>query len=336
MKKKGVLAVAKTSAVALLLLGLIVLASLVSMAVGSAGYSLQEIAKALTDPAPSTIKTVVVNLRMPRVAMALLIGAALSVAGALMQAVMRNPLADPGMIGVSTGAATAATTVLLLFPKLVMSVPFFAFGGALLAFALIYVLAWQDGVDPVRLILSGVAINSVLGAYTALLQLIYSDSLSGVLAFLNGSLSGKSWSKVEGLSIYVLSGLFIAFLCTKTANIMQLGDEMAQSLGQHVGYSRLLLSVVSAFLAAATVSYVGLIGFVGLVVPHMSRMLVGSDYRHLLPTSAILGALVLLVADTAGRTVVPGMELPVGIVMAVTGGPFFLYMLKKRRTIHAH
>lgn len=332
MNKKG-LALLKTSSIAILLIVILIALSLFAFGIGSAGYSIKEIVTALLDDSDNTIKTVVINLRMPRVFMAILIGSALATAGALMQAVMRNPLADPGMIGVSTGAATAATTVILLYPNITSAVPVFAFGGALLSFALIYLLAWHDGVDPVRLILSGVAINSVLGAYTAMLQLLNSDSLAGVLAFLNGSLSGRSWSKVSHLSIYVGVGLILAFLCIKSANIMQLGDEMAKSLGFNVGLNRLFLSMVSAFLAAATVSFVGLIGFVGLVVPHMSRMLVGSDYKHLLPISAILGSVVLLLADTLGRNMVYGMEIPVGIVMAVTGGPFFLYMLRKRKKI---
>ena len=231
---------------------------------------------------------------------------------------------------VPTPPGTAATTILLLFPNLTSSVPLFAFGGAALACVLIYMMAWKEGVDPTRIILSGVAINSVLGAYSSLLQLLNSDSLEGVLAFMNGSLSGRSWYQVRLLAVYASIGLVLAFLCIKSANALQLGDEMAKSLGVKVSGSRVLLSGVAAFLAASTVSVAGMIGFVGLVVPHISRLLVGSDYKAMLPTSVVLGALVLLVADTVGRTIVPGMEIPVGIVMAVCGGPFFLYLLRKK------
>lgn len=195
---------------------------------------------------------------------------------------------------------------------------------------LIYALAWKGGVDPVRIILSGVAINSVLGGYNSLLQLMNSDNLSGVLAFMNGSLSGMSWVHVRTAVIYTAVGLLLALLCIRHANALQLGDEMAKNLGIRVNASRICLSAVSAFLAAATVSVVGMIGFVGLVVPHIARMLVGSDYKVMLPTSILLGAVTLLFADTIGRTIVPGMEIPVGVVMAVSGGPFFLYMLRKR------
>lgn len=303
--------------------------SLVAIAVGSAGYSVPEILRALFSEEKSTIKVIILNLRLPRLLLAILIGSSLSASGALLQSVMRNPLADPGTIGVSAGAGTAATTILLLFPQLTNSVPLFAFGGAALACFLIYSMAWKRGVDPTRIILSGVAINSVLGAYNSLLQLMYSDSLEGVLAFMNGSLSGRSWAQVKLLVIYAGIGLVLSFLCIKSANTLQLGDEMAKSLGVKVNLARVCLSAVSAFLAAATVSVAGMIGFVGLVVPHISRLLVGSDYKAMLPTSVLLGAVVLLLADTLGRTVVPGMEIPVGIVMSVVGGPFFLYMLRK-------
>ncbi len=304
--------------------------ALVAITVGSAGYSIAEILRALLSHEKSTIKIVVLNLRLPRLILAVLIGSSLAASGALLQSVMRNPLADPGTIGVSAGAGTAATTILLLFPQLTSSVPLFAFGGAALACFLIYSMAWKGGVDPTRIILSGVAINSVLSAYNSLLQMLHSDSLEGVLAFMNGSLSGRSWAQAKLLVVYAGIGLVLSFLCIKSANTLQLGDEMAKSLGVKVNLARVCLSAVSAFLAAATVSVAGMIGFVGLVVPHISRLLVGSDYKVMLPTSVLLGAVVLLAADTVGRTIVPGMEIPVGIVMAVAGGPFFLYMLRKK------
>ena len=314
------------------LIVLLALLSLAAVAVGSAGYSLGEILRALASPEASTIKVVVRSLRLPRLLLAVLIGASLSASGALLQSVMRNPLADPGTIGVSAGAGTAATTILLLFPRLTGTLPLFAFIGAALACALIYSLAWKGGVDPTHIILSGVAVNSVLGAYNSLLQMLHSDDLEGVLAFLNGSLSGRSWVQVRVLAVYAGVGLLLALCCVKTANALQLGDEMARSLGVKVNLARVLLSAVSAFLAAATVSVAGMIGFVGLVVPHIARILVGSDYKAMLPTSMLLGAVVLLLADTLGRTAVPGMEIPVSIVMSVVGGPFFLYMLRKGRS----
>lgn len=330
MKTKQKISLLRVSSVMLVLLILLGLCSVLSLAVGSAGYSIQEILKALFSQEDSPVKTIVLNLRLPRIILAILIGSSLSAAGALLQSVMRNPLADPGTIGVSAGAGTAATTILLIFPQLSASVPLFAFGGAALACVLIYTMAWKGGVDPTRIILSGVAINSVLGAYNSLLQLMNSNSLEGVLAFMNGSLSGRGWHQVQIAACYASVGLVMAFLCIKSANALQLGEEMAKSLGVKVSLNRVLLSAVAAFLAAATVSVAGMIGFVGLVVPHIARLLVGSDYKVMMPVSVVLGAVVLLAADTVGRTVVPGMEIPVGIVMAVCGGPFFLYLLRKK------
>ena len=330
MKTKQKISLLRVSSVMLVLLILLGLCRVLSLAVGSAGYSIQEILKALFSQEDSPVKTIVLNLRLPRIILAILIGSSLSAAGALLQSVMRNPLADPGTIGVSAGAGTAATTILLIFPQLSASVPLFAFGGAALACVLIYTMAWKGGVDPTRIILSGVAINSVLGAYNSLLQLMNSDSLEGVLAFMNGSLSGRGWHQVQIAACYASVGLVMAFLCIKSANALQLGEEMAKSLGVKVSLNRVLLSAVAAFLAAATVSVAGMIGFVGLVVPHIARLLVGSDYKVMMPVSVVLGAVVLLAADTVGRTVVPGMEIPVGIVMAVCGGPFFLYLLRKK------
>lgn len=300
-----------------------------ALTVGSSEYGFWDIIDLLQGNGANSARIIIVNLRMPRIILSIIVGASLSVAGALLQSVMRNPLADPGSIGVSAGAGTAAITILLLFPELTTSVPLFAFVGATLACLLIYTMAWNGGIEPVRLILSGVAINSVLGAYNSLLQLMNSDNLTGVLGFMNGSLAGKSWAQVKIAVIYGTIGLTLAFCCTKFANLLQLGDEMAKSLGINVSKSRILLSAVSAFLAAFTVSIVGMIGFVGLVVPHIARMLVGSDYKALLPTSTLLGAFVLLIADTVGRLLIPGIEIPVGIIMSVCGGPFFLYMLKK-------
>ncbi|ONI40375.1 iron ABC transporter permease [Candidatus Epulonipiscium fishelsonii] len=308
--------------------------SLVSIAIGSAGYSIPKIINAMLSDENSTIKIIVMNLRLPRVILALIVGASLAVAGALLQSVMGNPLADPGSIGVSAGASTAAITILLVFPHLTASVPIFAFFGAGLACILIFVMAYDNGISAIRIILSGVAVNSVLGAYNSFLQMLNSDDLQNVLGFLNGSLSGRSWNQVYIALAYGSIGLFLGFCCIKTANLLLLGEEMARSLGANVTRSRILLSAISAFLAAATVTVVGMVGFVGLIVPHISRLIIGSDYKVLLPVCTLLGGLVLLVADTVGRVLIQGMEIPVGIVMAMVGGPFFLYMLKKKGKVY--
>ena len=324
----------KTGAVWTVLLAGIVGMFLLSVVLGSSRLSLEQIFNVFKGEGTKSEYAIVMSLRVPRALLAIIVGACLSVAGALLQAVMKNPLADPGSIGVSAGASTAAITVLLVFPNLTYSVPLFAFVGAGFACLLIYVMAWKDGVDPVRIILSGVAINSVLGGYNSFLQLQNSDNLQGVLAFMNGSLSGGMWMDVQIMGLYAVIGLLAAFGCIKNANALQLGDEMAKNLGVRVNLSRIVLSAVSAFLAAATVSQVGMIGFVGLVAPHIARMLVGSDYKVLIPTSLLTGSLMVLLADTIGRSIWPGTEIPVGVMMSVFGGPFFLYMLRKRGNFH--
>ncbi len=328
--KKQTIRLLKTGAVWTALAAGLCAAFLLSLAIGSSGYSLGEIWEGLWNSDAGNARVVVFHLRLPRAILAIVIGACLSAAGALLQSVMRNPLADPGTIGVSAGAAAAAVTILLIFPNLNYSVPLFAFGGAALACILIYILAWKEGVDPVRIILSGVAVSSVLGGYNSFVQLQNSDNLSGVLAFMNGSLSGGSWEQVKVMGAYAAAGLLLAFCCIRSANALQLGDEMAKNLGVRVNASRIFLSGVSAFLAAATVSEVGMIGFVGLVAPHIARLLVGSNYKVMLVTSIMTGSLMVLLADTVGRTVWPGTEIPVGVMMSICGGPFFLYMLRKR------
>ena len=324
----------KTGVVWTVLLAGIVGMFLLSVVLGSSRLSLEQIFNVFRGNGTKSEYAIVMSLRVPRAILAIIVGACLSVAGALLQAVMKNPLADPGSIGVSAGASTAAITVLLLFPNLTFSVPLFAFVGAGFACLLIYVMAWKDGVDPVRIILSGVAINSVLGGYNAFLQLQNSDNLQGVLTFMNGSLSGGMWQDVQIMGLYAAFGLLASFACIKNANALQLGDEMAKNLGVRVNLSRIILSAVSAFLAAATVSQVGMIGFVGLVAPHIARMLVGSDYKVLIPTSLLTGSLMVLLADTVGRSIWPGTEIPAGVMMSVFGGPFFLYMLRKRGNFH--
>lgn len=326
----------KLGAVWTVLIAALCVMFLVAVAVGSSRIPLAQVVKVIFGGGQGNDAIIIKSLRIPRALVAIIVGACLSVSGVLLQAVMKNPLADPGSIGVSAGAGSAAILILLVFPEMTGSLPLFAFGGAALACVLIYFMAWSDGVDPVRIILSGVAVNAVLGGFNSFLQLQNSDNLSGVLAFMNGSLSGSIWQDVYIMGAYAALGLFLSFLCIKNANALQLGDEMAKNLGVRVNLSRIALSAVAAFLAAATVSCVGMIGFVGLVAPHIARMLVGSDYKALLPTSLLTGSLMVLLADTIGRSIWPGTEIPVGVMMSVFGGPFFLYMLRKRGKFHGN
>lgn len=315
---------------AVLLLGL---AFMVSISNGSVDYSFQEILTALfTDLNPKS-RDIILSVRLPRVLLAMVVGMNLAVAGAYMQAVMRNPLADPGIIGVSAGAGLAAVVIMLLFPRLIYLVPLFAFAGGCVACLVVFTMAWKDGADPVRIILSGVAVNALLGGGVSLLSLLYSDRIQGILLWTNGSLSGKSLSDFHALFGFSMVGMVLAALCIPFANALVLGDDTAKNLGIHVNLARVCLSAVAAYLTGISVSIVGLIGFIGLIIPHIARLLVGSDYKRLVPLSGVLGGLLLVSADCAARTLFSPIEIPVGIVMAVIGGPFFIWLLRRKRRI---
>lgn len=326
-KKVGMFRIGLVFVVSLCILAVL---SVLALRIGSVSYTTAEILESIFDPS-STIHTIIVNLRLPRVLLAAIVGMCLAAAGTLLQAVMQNPLADPGIIGVSSGASVAATVVFLVVPSWTSSLPVLAFLGAAAACLIIYLMAWKRGVEPTRIILAGTAVNAMLGAVSSFLTLLNADNLQGVLSWMNGSMAAVSWADVRQLGIYGGIGLVLALLCIKPANALQLGDDMAKNLGLRVNGMRILLSGVGAFLAAATVSVVGMIGFVGLVVPHITRLLVGSNHRVMLPTGMVLGACVVLFADTLGRTIAAPMEIPFGIIMAILGGPFFLFLLRRGR-----
>ena len=329
VRTPGYSRLAKRMGILILVLLAFFAVSILSLRFGSLSFTSGEIIAAIFSGADSLARNVVMNIRLPRLLLAGMVGANLAISGALLQSVMRNPLADPGLTGVSTGAALVAVTIMLVFPALSGLVPVAAFIGGTLAVFLVYLLAWKRGIDPIRIILAGVAVNALLGGGTSLLSILYSDRIQGVLMWLNGSIAGRSWYHVRMLTPYTILGLLAAILCIKAANLLQLGDDVAKNLGLKVNVARVVLSFVAAFLAGISVSVVGLIGFVGLIIPHVSRLLIGSDYKFMLPLSAILGAILLIVADTAARTVFRPVELPVGVIMAVVGGPFFLYLLRK-------
>ena len=302
---------------------------LLSIRLGSMEYSYMKIFNVLFNPEMTSDRNILLNIRLPRIAVAVIVGANLSVAGALLQAVMQNPLADPGLTGVSAGSSLAAIVIMLLFPQYSYLVPIAAFLGGAFACALVYSLAWKNGIKPVRIILAGVAVNAILGGGTSLLSILYSDRIQGVLLWVNGSISGKTWVDVKMLAIYSSIGLTMAMFCIRKANILQLGDEMSSNLGVNINKYRLLISLVAVYLAGISTALVGIIGFVGLIIPHIARLLIGSDYKYMLPFSVILGSGLLLLGDTFARTIVRPIELPVGVIMAVVGGPFFLYLLRK-------
>lgn len=298
--------------------------------VGSVNLSFTEIINALINNDNKMVTTIFYKMRLPRNILAALVGANLAVSGVLLQSVMKNPLADPGITGVSSGASVAAIFILLLLPQYTGILPIAAFIGGAIACILVFLMAYKNGLKPGRIVLAGVAINTILGGVISYLSTMYSDRIQSAMLWLNGSLATKTWADVEMLFIYSIVGLVVSLFLIRSANVLQLGDDAATNLGFNVNLTRLLISGVAVFLAATSTAVVGIISFVGLIVPHIARMIMGSDHKFTIPFSMILGSIVLLVADTLGRTIGGAVEIPVGVIMSIVGGPFFLYLLRKR------
>lgn len=302
----------------------------ISIGMGSVYISPLETIQTIFTRSEEMATTIIWDLRIPRVAVAAIVGVNLALSGALLQAVMRNPLADPGLTGVSSGASVTVLAIMLVFPNFTSFVPIAAMIGGTIAVAIVYTLAWKKNtISPVRIILAGVAVNAIFGGITGLLSILYSDRLPAALQWMNGSLGGKGMGDVAVLLPYSMIGWVLALFCIRSANLLSLGEKVASNLGENTNRIRILLSLVAVYLAAVSVSIVGLLGFVGLVVPHMARLIVGTNYRFVIPMSMVLGAVVLVIADTIGRTLFAPLDLPAGIIMAMVGGPYFLYLMRK-------
>ena len=275
------------------------------------------------------------NLRLPRVILAGLVGAALSAAGATYQGLFRNPLADPYLIGVSQGAALGAVLGFLLpivsIGFALSLVPLMSFLGALGSVAIVYGLARIGRSLPVStLILAGVALGSLLGAVVSYLTLTSGHMVRGILFWLSGSFAASQWREVWIVGPIVLGAGAVLLLFSRALNIMQLDEEQAQQLGINVEMLKITLLSVATLATAAAVSFAGIIGFVGIIVPHGVRLLWGPDHRFLLPLSMVCGAILLILADLLARTLIAPSEIPVGIITAIAGAPFFLYILRRR------
>ena len=308
---------------------LAVLGAFLSLTKGSSVITMSQIVELLLNPGMDPQSQIIWNIRMPRTIVGALVGINLSLSGAILQAIMRNPLADPHIIGISSGAGLAGVVIMILFPALEYLITPVAFVGAMLAAICIYILAWKNGIKPVRIILAGVAVSAFLSAGISGLMIFYSDRVHGALMWMVGGLAARSWPHVSIILPYAIIGLVLALASASYLNILQLGDEMARGLGVNVEVTRIIMTAIAALLAASAVSVVGLLGFVGLVVPHAARLLIGSDYRYLLPAAALLGVAIVTVSDTFARVIFAPIELPVGIIMAFLGAPFFLFLLRR-------
>ena len=278
------------------------------------------------------------QLRLPRVIQAAIVGASLSVAGAVFQGLFRNPMADPYVLGVSSGAALGAVVAMLTGSTLYFAnfavVPLFAFIGGVSTIVLVYYMSRVGKVVPVMtLLLAGIAVSAFLSAVVSLLTYFAGEKLDQIVFWMMGGISGASWSRVAAMLPYVLVGFCCIHFYAKELNVMLLGEETARHLGVNTERVKKVLLAAASLLVAVAVSTTGIIGFVGLVVPHFIRLAVGPDHRILLPASALLGANLMIAADTLARNIIAPAELPVGIITALVGAPIFIYLLKKRKKL---
>ncbi len=272
------------------------------------------------------------TLRLPRTVVACLVGMGLAIAGTIIQGITRNPLAAPGIIGVNAGASLAAVSLIVLLPNApVALLPFAAFTGALIVAVLIYLLAWDGGSSPIRLILVGVGFNLIAGALTNLMTTFGEiNRVSQALIWLTGSVYGRSWEEVTALLPWLIIFSIIALLLARDLNVMSLGDDLAKGVGTPLEWRRGILLITSVALAGSAVATAGSIQFVGLMGPHLSRLLVGQSHQGLVLTSALMGGMLVVVADLLGRMVFAPLELPCGLVTATIGAPFFIFLLVRR------
>lgn len=321
----------RTAVLALLCAALLAAAAL-SLRCGSQNIPLWELLSSLRrgDPGDPALR-ILLHVRIPRTLAGGLAGCALAMAGTLIQAVLNNAMASPNVIGVNAGAGFAALLAVSLAPWAAGLIPLASFLGALGAALFIYALAAKAGLSRTTLILAGVAVSSMLTAGSNALTLLYPDMALGAASFMLGGFNGVTLAAVRSAGWYLAAGAALAAMLAADLDVLRLGEESAAGLGLHVGRTRFLAVLAAALLAGAAVSFSGLLGFVGLLVPHMARRLVGGDNRWLLPVSALLGGSFVLLCDVTARLLFAPFELPVGIVMSLLGGPFFLHLLLHRK-----
>ena len=319
---------------ALLLLLLAVL--LASVAWGGYTVTPGDLLAILMQPAGTNpqVEMIVLDLRLPRTLLAMLVGAALAMAGAIVQAVMRNPLAEPGLLGINAGAALATMIVIAALKDVpAQFLPWASFAGASGMAATIYMLSRHNGgTSSLRIILIGIGLSALAGAATTLLT-AFGDirDVQRAMIWLAGSVYNADWAGVRMLALWLAAPMAMTMMASRQLDLIRFGDDVAQSLGQRVNLVRALMMMLCTLLSGAAIAAAGLIGFVGLVAPHMARRLVGPAHAGLLPISALIGATLVMAADFAGRTIVAPAQLPAGIVTALIGAPFFAYLLWSHR-----
>jgi iron complex transport system permease protein len=317
-----------------ILLGLTLLAAVGSICIGSVLLSPRELWQGLFEKTDTTATYIVRYVRLPRTLGSLLAGMALALSGALIQSVLANPLAAPNIIGVNAGAGLMVTLLGVILPGAATFVPLAAFLGAFLGALLVLTIAERSGASKITLVLAGVAVSQICTAGIEILVTIVPEALNGYSDFRIGGLSNLTMARIGPAAVLILIGTVLALSLSGELDILTLGSDTAQSLGLPAKKYRLLFLGIAAALAGAAVSFAGLLGFVGLIVPHIVRRLLGEESRWLLAGSALGGALLLTVCDMLSRTLFMPYEVPVGIVMTLSGGPFFIWLLLRQRGRH--
>jgi iron complex transport system permease protein len=271
------------------------------------------------------------DLRFPRIIISMLAGAGIATSGVLFQAVLKNPLADPGIIGISSGAGFAAVLITAFAPSWYFFMPLAAFAGGVAAFFMVYCLSWKGGLSPLRIILTGVAVNALFSGLASAFNSMSGGDRSGVASIVEANITQKTWEDVHTLFPYIIAGLFLSLLFIGECNLLSLEDKTAKSLGINVNATRICISLVAVLLAGVSTAIAGTISFLGLIVPHIGRILVGSDHKALVPFSALAGAFTFLLADTIGRSIAAPYEVSAAVIMSVVGGPFFIILLRRSK-----
>lgn len=317
----------------ILLIALIAAIAL-NLSIGTFQIPLRDVITTLLRPAEaSEYQFVIHTLRLPRTVLAILIGMSLAVSGTILQGLTGNNLAAPEIVGVTSGASVTVVAAIIAFPQIPVTLyPPAAIIGGFLAAAAVYVLAWRNGITPLRLILVGIAVNAVAEAFSSLLISIGEmHTVIAAFSWLAGSVNDASWRQISAISPWLIVLIPTTWLCARQLNLFNMNSDMAASLGVRVEAVRLLLIAASVALAAVAISVAGTVGFVGLMAPHIARRLLGPTHEGLIPGAAIIGGLIVLAADVIGRNLFAPIQIPVGIVTAIIGVPYFLYLFYRHR-----
>ena len=315
----------------IILVTLLITTFFLSLLLGSSDLTISECIKGLFSSSNTTASIIMKNIRLPRVLGGMFAGIGLAVSGSLLQSITRNDLASPNIIGVNSGAGLITILFLSIFPGLVNYMAFGSFIGAFITTLLILIISYKIGNSKVSIILSGIVITTLLNACISLISLIDNDVLDSYKYFSIGSLNGLNIGQLIIPIILIVISLTVSIIIAPKSEILIVGDSLAKSLGLRVNLVKIITLLCASMLAAAVVSYAGLLGFVGLIVPHISRKLNGESLKENIITSSLVGGILVIVADTLGRVLLYPTEIPVGIVMAFIGCPFFMYLLLRRK-----